>query len=95
MNRYNGPAFIRQGGNEDVPVSRCWFDSLDTSLVDTPSWGGGFEDPGRLPLTLADALLILPEGETANILISSMVVDSMTGMTRASFAGQQSGPPKL
>lgn len=94
MNRYNGPASIRQGGNEDVAVSRCWFDSSDTSLVDTPSWGGGFEDPGRLPLTLADALLILPDGETAGILIRSMVIDSMTGMTRGSFSGQQSGTPK-
>jgi hypothetical protein len=95
MNRYNGPALIRQGGTVDVAVSRCWFDSRNTSLVDMPRWGGGFEDPGRLPLELADALLVLPEGETADILISSMVVDSMTGMTRGSFAGQRSGPPTL
>ena len=85
MSSYEGPATIRQ--NETEVLVQCGFTFRPPSDTRRGEWFGRFTEATG-PLEPREAELVLPTGETGQI-----IVNQLNGLTRASGWFQGTGPP--
>ncbi len=87
MTSYDGPATIQQDGRD--AVVECGF-AVRTPGRPRGSWSGRFEGTD-LRLVTGEAMLVLPDGVSARILIDHIDFDGPSALS-GTFIGVQSPP---